>query len=58
MFYKITDPSDPRRVIVKKLALCVQGRDDLELDLSGDLTDLKKQVCDDLNFYMCINDIK
>lgn len=42
MFF--SEPSDPRKVIVKKLALCVQGRDDLELDLSGDLTDLKKQV--------------
>ncbi|KOB74789.1 putative Rho GDP-dissociation inhibitor [Operophtera brumata] len=34
---------DPRKVIVKKLALCVVGRDDVDLDLSGDLTDLKKQ---------------
>lgn len=40
----IVDHDDPRKVIVKKLALCVQGRDDVELDLSGDLTDLKKQV--------------
>ncbi|XP_038211907.1 rho GDP-dissociation inhibitor 1 [Zerene cesonia] len=40
----IVDANDPRKVIVKKLALCVTDRDDLELDLSGDLTDLKKQV--------------
>ncbi|XP_077297207.1 rho GDP-dissociation inhibitor [Arctopsyche grandis] len=40
----IVEPSDPRKVIVKKLALCVQGRDDLELDLTGDINDLKKQV--------------
>ncbi|KAJ2939240.1 hypothetical protein O0L34_g8553 [Tuta absoluta] len=40
----IVDANDPRKVIVKKLALCVEGRDDVELDLSGDLTDLKKQV--------------
>lgn len=31
-------------MIVKKLALVVPGRPDMELDLSGDLTDLKKQV--------------
>jgi Rho GDP-dissociation inhibitor len=31
-------------VIVKKLALCVADRPDMELDLSGDLTNLKKQV--------------
>lgn len=39
-----TDPNDPRKVIVKKLALCVPGRDDMELDLTGDITKLKKQV--------------
>lgn len=31
-------------MIVKKLALCVPDRDDMELDLTGDLTKLKKQV--------------
>ncbi|XP_055907948.1 rho GDP-dissociation inhibitor 1 [Eupeodes corollae] len=40
----IVDTSDPRKVIVKKLCLCVDGRDDMELDLTGDLTQLKKQV--------------
>ncbi|XP_041978068.1 rho GDP-dissociation inhibitor 1 isoform X1 [Aricia agestis] len=40
----IVDANDPRKVIVKKLALCVTDRDDVELDLSGDLTNLKKQV--------------
>lgn len=40
----ILDPSDPRKVIVKKLCLCVDGRDDMELDLTGDLSQLKKQV--------------
>lgn len=39
-----TDASDPRKVIVKKLALCVPDRADMELDLSGDLSQLKKQV--------------
>ncbi|XP_031623459.1 rho GDP-dissociation inhibitor 1 [Contarinia nasturtii] len=40
----IVDATDPRKVIVKKLALCVPGRDDMELDLTGDITKLKKQV--------------
>lgn len=31
-------------MIVKKLALVVEGRDDMELDLTGDLSQLKKQV--------------
>lgn len=38
------DPTDPRKVIVKKLALCVADRPDMELDLTGDLTQLKKQT--------------
>lgn len=38
------DPTDPRKVIVKKLALCVTDRPDMELDLTGDLTQLKKQT--------------
>jgi len=40
----VVDDSDPRKVIVKKLALVVEGRDDMVLDLSGDLSKLKKQV--------------
>lgn len=39
-----SDADDPRKVIVKKLALCVSGRPDMELDLTGDLTQLKKQT--------------
>lgn len=39
----IVDANNPKNVIVKKLALVVEGRDDLVLDLSGDLTQLKKQ---------------
>lgn len=42
--FNSTDANDPRKVIVKKLALCVPGRDDMELDLSGDITKLKKQM--------------
>ncbi|RZF48912.1 hypothetical protein LSTR_LSTR003292 [Laodelphax striatellus] len=40
----IVDPSDERKVIVKRLALCVQDRPDMELDLTSDLSQLKKQV--------------
>nr|CAD7588228.1 unnamed protein product [Timema genevievae] len=40
----IVEPDDPRKVIVKKLALCVPGRPDVELDLTGDISQLKKQV--------------
>ncbi|XP_058791544.1 rho GDP-dissociation inhibitor 1 isoform X3 [Phymastichus coffea] len=40
----VVDPSDSRKVIVKKLALCVQDRPDMELDLTGDLSQLKKQT--------------
>ncbi|ESO13130.1 hypothetical protein HELRODRAFT_184873 [Helobdella robusta] len=37
-------PSDPRRVIVTKLALLVEGRPDIEVDLTGNLEDLKNQT--------------
>lgn len=40
----IFDASDTRKVIVKKLALLVADRDPMELDLTGDLTKLKKNV--------------
>lgn len=39
----INFPDDPRRVIVTKLAVLVEGHGDLELDLTGNLPDLKKQ---------------
>ncbi|ODM99316.1 Rho GDP-dissociation inhibitor 1 [Orchesella cincta] len=39
----IVEPNDPRKVIVKKLALVVEGMADKELDLTGDLTKLKEQ---------------
>ena len=39
----IIDANNPKNVIVKKLVLMVSGRDDMVLDLSGDLTQLKKQ---------------
>nr|CAD7204556.1 unnamed protein product [Timema douglasi] len=39
----IVEPDDLRKVIVKKLALCVPGRPDVELDLTGDISQLKKQ---------------
>ncbi|XP_035787705.1 rho GDP-dissociation inhibitor 1-like [Anopheles albimanus] len=40
----IFDDSDPRKVIVKKLALVAADRNPMELDLTGDLTKLKKNV--------------
>uniref|UniRef100_A0A1B6DY17 Rho GDP-dissociation inhibitor 3 n=1 Tax=Clastoptera arizonana TaxID=38151 RepID=A0A1B6DY17_9HEMI len=40
----VVDPSDERKVLVKRLALCVPGRPDMELDLTTDLSQLKKQV--------------
>jgi len=39
----IYDASDSRNVIVRKLALMVEGMPDKELDLSGDLSRLKEQ---------------
>lgn len=44
LYYFVLEPNDPRKVIVKKLALVVEGRDDMELDLTGDLSQLKKQA--------------
>lgn len=40
----IVDANNPKNVIVQKLALVVQGRDDMELDLSGDISQLRKQT--------------
>ena len=40
----IIDANNPKNVIVKRLALLVAGREDMVLDLSGDLTQLKKQI--------------
>ena len=37
-------PDDPRRVIVQKLALVVEGRPDEELDLTIGLDEIKKTV--------------
>lgn len=40
----VVDPSNPSRVIVKNLALVVDGRPDVLLDLTDDLENLKKKV--------------
>lgn len=40
----IVDEQDDRKVLVKKLVLVVTDRPDIELDLTGDLDKLKKQV--------------
>ncbi|XP_070581401.1 rho GDP-dissociation inhibitor 1-like [Ptychodera flava] len=37
------DPSDPRRVIVEKMSLVTEGREDVHVDLTGDLTKLKSK---------------
>ncbi|KAL5018564.1 hypothetical protein ScPMuIL_004286 [Solemya velum] len=37
-------PEDPRLVIVNKLSLVVEGRPDVDLDLTGDLKKLKESV--------------
>ncbi|GAB6020407.1 hypothetical protein CHUAL_003108 [Chamberlinius hualienensis] len=38
------DPNDSRHVIVRQLALVVEGRPDVVLDLTGDISNLKKKV--------------
>jgi Rho GDP-dissociation inhibitor len=40
----IIDANNPKDVIVKRLALVVDGRSDMVLELDGDLTQLKKQT--------------
>lgn len=40
----VFDATDTRKVIVRKLALLVADRDPMELDLTGDLSKLKKNV--------------
>ncbi|XP_025829575.1 rho GDP-dissociation inhibitor 2-like [Agrilus planipennis] len=40
----VVEPDDPRKVIVKKLVLVVAGRPEVSLDLTGDLSKLKKET--------------
>lgn len=40
----VVDPSDPRKVILKKLSLVVEGRDDVSIDLTEDLAVIKKRT--------------
>lgn len=40
----IVEADDERKVLVKRLVLCVPERADVELDLTSDLSQLKKQV--------------
>lgn len=44
LLHSYSDEKDSRKVIVKKLHLLVDGRKDMELDLTGDLNEIKKQV--------------
>lgn len=41
----VVEKDNPNNVIVKKLALVVEGRDDMVLDLTKNLKEIKKQVC-------------
>lgn len=38
------EPDDPRKVIVKKLVLVVADRPEVSLDLTGDISKLKKET--------------
>lgn len=40
----IVEPDDPRKVLVKKLVLVVADRPEISLDLTGDLSKLKKET--------------
>lgn len=40
----IVEPDDPRKVIVKKLVLVVTDRPEVSLDLTGDISKLKKET--------------
>merc|ERR1712098_143144 len=39
----VVEPDDPRKVIVKKLSLVVEGRDDVTIDLTEDLKVIKSK---------------
>jgi Rho GDP-dissociation inhibitor len=43
-FYKIKEPGNPKKVLVKKLVLVSEGQTEKTLDLSGDLSQLKQTV--------------
>ncbi|GJQ72203.1 hypothetical protein Trydic_g3294 [Trypoxylus dichotomus] len=40
----VVEPNNPRKVLVKKLVLVVAGRPEIALDLTGDISKLKKQT--------------
>ena len=40
----VVDPDDPRKVILKKLSLVIEGRDDETIDLTDDLASIKKKT--------------
>lgn len=43
MFY-FSEPDNPKKVIVKKLVLVAADRPEISLDLTGDLSQLKKET--------------
>eukprot|EP00095_Tigriopus_kingsejongensis_P002931 snap_masked-scaffold1588_size34843-processed-gene-0.11 protein:Tk02931 transcript:snap_masked-scaffold1588_size34843-processed-gene-0.11-mRNA-1 annotation:"hypothetical protein SINV_13500" len=46
----VIEPDNPSNVIVKKLVLVVEGRPDMELDLTQNLADIKKTVWPTVTF--------
>lgn len=42
--FAILEPDDPRKVIVKRLVLVPVDRPEISLDLTGDLSNLKKET--------------
>lgn len=43
-YFFLPDANNPKNVLVKRLALVVADREDMTLDLDGDLSQLKKQT--------------
>ena len=51
----IAEPDDPRKVIIKQMALVVPDRDDEVLDLTGDLKEIKKKASNKKCKLICIS---
>lgn len=44
MLYSLSEPDNPKKVIVKRLVLVAADRPEIALDLTGDLSQLKKET--------------
>lgn len=44
MFIYFSEPDNPKKVIVKKLVLVAADRPEISLDLTGDVSQLKKET--------------